>query len=332
MFFSLEPNKIEQEVSGAPEPKREITPVEIEKLVGHITELDGRQSSEIKFNIYDQGPWSYSKMKCLKKCPFQYYLKYILKFKLPAHFQLQDDPLSANLGKAAHQILEYILKGENLVTSYAKAKKEYVGGKILTEEEWVNGVDTLNYNITRFSERIDSLARRHPISKTFTEYRLAITRDYKPTSFFSHDVWIRGVIDLVLLMEANDILIIDHKKGGGQQGTSTKNYDEQLNWYKLMFHFGVKNIEGAQSAVHFIEAGEIGMGPYHDVQAIENQLVAELEWALNGAIDTCKELGFFKHVRGPQCKWCEYDQVGCKSGQLKNLEKSTKRFFEIKKI
>lgn len=332
MFFPQEPMKAEKPEKESEEPKRAITEEEVSELVKTINAMDKAVSSDIKFNIDDQGPWSFSKMKCLKKCPFQYYLKYILKFKLPAHYQIQDDPLSANLGKAAHEILEHVMMGRTVDDSYKIAKLNYVGKKILTEQEWVNGVDTLNYNITRFAERIESLARRNPIKKKFTELRMGFTRDYKPAKFFDDNVWIRGVIDLVILMECNDILIIDHKKGGGQAGASTRNYEEQLNFYKILYHFGIHKIEGAQSGIHFIEAGEIPMAQYHSSEEIEKKLVAELEWALEGAIASCEEKGFFKHVRGNQCKWCEYDKVGCKSGLLKPLELSTKRFFEIKKV
>lgn len=333
MFFNEEPPtapKIKEVV--AEEPKRLLTKEEVLVLVDQIKDLDKNTGLDIGFNIDEQGPWSFSKMKSLKKCPFQYYLKYILKFKLPSHYQIQDDPLSANRGKAAHEILEHVMLGKSVDESYKIAKANFVGTKILTEEEWVTGVDSLNYNITKFAERIDSLGRRNPIKKKLTELRMGFTRDYKPAAFFGKNVWIRGVIDLVLLMECNDIIIIDHKTGGGQGGASTRYYEEQLNFYKLLYHFGIGKVEGAQSGIHFIEAGEIPMADFHSAEDIEKKLVVELEWALEGAIEMCKEKGFFKHVRGNYCKWCEFDKVGCKEGLLKPLELSTKRFFEIKKI
>jgi ATP-dependent exoDNAse (exonuclease V) beta subunit len=330
MFFSQQPLEVEKKV--APEPKKFLTEEEVSEFVERIKGLDKNLPDKLAFDIDSLGPWSFSKMKSLKKCPFQFYLQYILKFKLPEHYQTQSDPLAANRGKAAHEILEFIMLGDTVENSYSRAKVNYVGGKILTEEEWINGVDTLNYNITKFAERIESLSRRHTVKKSLTELRMGFTRDYKPASFFGDNVWIRGVIDLVLLLECNDIIIIDHKTGGGQGGASTRNYESQLNFYKVLYHFGVHNIAGAQSGIHFIEAGEIPMADYHDAQQIEKDLVLQLEWALQGAVDSCKEKGFFKHVRGGYCKWCQYDGIGCKSGELKPLELSTKRFFKIEKV
>lgn len=159
---------------------------------------------------------------------------------------------------------------------------------------------------------------------------MGVTRNFEPTGFFSKDVWLRGVIDLVMVLDCMDAVIFDHKTGGGQGGI--KNYEEQLDWYKILFNFGVSKINGAQTGVHFIGEGEVKMGGYTPNSDIEGNLKNSLEMSLEGAIDLLKEKGFFKHVRGGYCKWCEYDNIGCKSGELKPLELSTKRWIQIKKV
>jgi len=330
MTEKIEPALQLEELVTVAEPKKSITDEEILELYEKIKALDADIPDEIALTLEGQAPWSASKMKCLQKCPFQYYLKYVLKFKLPADYQIQDDPLSANLGKAAHEILEVLVIGKPLDAAYKIVKERYVGKKILTEQEWVDGVDSLYYNIHKFEERITTFSRQNPVKRVLTELRMAITRDYQPTGFFSDDVWFRGVIDLILMLVCKDVIIIDHKKGGGMGGT--RYYEEQLNIYKILFHFGVEPVTGAQSGIHFIEAGEVNMADYHNSDQIESDLKTRLEWNMQGAIDTVKEIGFFKHKRGGPCKWCEYDKAGCKSGVLKPLELSTKRFFNIKPI
>jgi hypothetical protein len=74
------------------------------------------------------------------------------------------------------------------------------------------------------------------------------------------------------------------------------------------------------------------MGEYSTKEEVETRLIRELEWTLEGAVERVKDLGFFKHIRGPYCKYCEYDQAGCKAGLLKPVELGTRKFFEIKPI
>lgn len=320
----------QQEQAEALDPKTSITEKEVQDLVKLAEELDAALPNELQFNIDDQGPWSMSKLKALQKCPFQYYLKYIAKFKLPRHYQIQDDPVSANLGKAAHEILESVMIGSKVDSAYKKVKQIYVGTKILTEDQWKNGVDSLEYSISRFAERIESFARENPIKRVLTELRIGVTRNYEPTGFFSDDVWLRGVVDLVLMLACKDVLIFDHKKGGGQGGV--RNYTEQLDLYKLLFHCGIEPVLGAQSGINFIEAGSVDMAGYSTAKEIETDIRSKFEWNLQGALDKTKETGYFKHIRGSLCKYCEYDKAGCKSGAMKPLELKTKRFFEIKKV
>lgn len=285
--------------------------------------------TEVKIGLDSFGPWSNSKYKSLKKCPFQYYLKYVVKFKVPEKYQIQSDPSSANVGKAAHEILEHLLQGKSVDKSFALAKKNYVDKGILTEEQWGRRVEILHFNISKFKDRIDDFNRANPIKRVITELRLGFTRQFEATGFFSDDVWVRGVVDLVLILESLDTVIIDHKTGGGQ-GPVTP-YEEQLDWYKVLFHFGVEKAKGIQTGIHFIGEGDVKMAKYSPASDIEGNIRNCLVMSLEGAIEMLLEKGYFKHVRGGHCKWCEYDSVGCKSGELKELELSTKRWIEIHK-
>ena len=306
-----------------------LTPEIMALLIQDIKEKD-EALTEVPLDLYSMGPWSSSKLKSLQKCPFQYYLKYVLKLKVPDELKAHDDPLSANVGKAAHSVLEHVMVGKPVEKAYAKAKKDHVNPSGLNEGEWNTHVVPLEYNINSFKDRIEALARVNPIARVFAEVRIAITKDYEPTGFFSDDAWVRGVIDLVLLLENGDIIIIDHKTGGGEGSPNV--YKSQLDWYKVLFHHGIQSVVGAQTGVHFIKAGEVKMVDYTPAKDIENNLSNMLEMSIEGAIDTLKAKGFFKHVRGSYCKWCEYDQIGCKSGEFKPLELATKKWIQIKPV
>lgn len=307
-----------------------VTEVSNDDRAGFISKIISKDSevAEVKLDIESLGPWSNSKYKALRKCPFQFYLKYILKFKVPEQYQIQTDPLSANVGKAAHEILEGVLLGKSIEKAYTTTKKNYVEKGVMTEQAWEEKVNALHFNISKFKDRIDDFDRRNPIKRVLTELRIGVNRKFEPVGFFADDVWLRGVIDLVLLLECMDGVILDHKTGGGQ-GPITP-FKEQLDWYKVLFHFGISKVRGIQTGIHFIGEGDVKMGDYSLASDIEGNLKNSVEMSLEGAIDTLIQLGYFKHIRGNHCKWCEFDNLGCKSGELKPLELSTKRFITIK--
>lgn len=271
------------------------------------------------------GPWSISKVKLLGKCPFQFYLKYVLKLKLPEDVPGRTDTQSADIGTAAHLILEHVMQGKALPRAYALAKAEFVPSK-LTEEVWTDKVVTLEGNIEAFKVRMDAAEAKYKIKRVLTELRVAVTEQWEPTGFFSKDVFLRGVIDLVLVLENGDVLIIDHKTGGGEG--SLKPYQDQLDGYKVLYYYGVEAVTVARTFIHFIAAGDIRASTQSTEEDITGKLRDVLRFTIDGVVDGLNETGFYKHKRGPYCKWCDYDGV-CKPGYLKPVEAATHRFFEI---
>lgn len=300
----------------------------IEAFIESIEKKDASFAS-LSMDKYSLGPWSISKLKCLQKCPFQFYLKYVLKVKVPQDILGKTDSLSADIGSAGHRVLELLVLGKDIPTAFKLTKNEFVPKK-LTEEQWDEHVTNMEMSVIGFQERIQKLERNYKIKRVLTELRMGVTKDWEGTGFFDDNVYFRGIIDLVIQLENLDIIIIDHKTGGGEG--SIKVYADQLDSYKALFHKGMTPVRGAQAGIHFIRAQDVKMGSYSPVEEIEKKIIARLEWSLEGAVDSIKELGFWKHVRGPHCKWCDFNDTMCKPGKLKNLELSTKRFFGIKKI
>jgi hypothetical protein len=317
------------------------------ELIKRINEAEEKiansNAGTVLLDKYSLGPWSPSKLKTAEKCPFQFYLQYILKVKNDE--AVEQDTLLADIGTSAHKILEHIVLGKNVEDAYKAAKFEHCdtlpedrkkGGAYLTPEQWESEVIPMEYNIIQFKERLDKFFEKVKVKKALTELRVAVTKDWKPTSFFANNVYFRGIIDLVLLIDTGptyrpDMLIIDHKSGGGEHSNSLKNYEQQLNAYLPLFHYGVEKVSGGQVGVNFIRAGKLITNNYVDAETIETDMVQRLEWLLTCAIDSIKEKGFFKHIRGPHCTYCPFDPQ-CKAGELKEIEKGTKKYFEIKEI
>jgi hypothetical protein len=300
----------------------------IETFVKNVGEKDAA-ITEVGLDKYSLSPWSISKLKCIQKCPFQFYLKYVLKIKVPEDVAGEQDTQAADVGSSAHRILELVVLGKDVSTAFKLTKAEFVPKK-LTEEQWKEHVENLEMSVIAFKDRMEKVERNYKIKRLFTELRLGVTKDWEATQFFADNVYFRGIIDLVIQLENNDILIIDHKTGGGEG--SIRPYEDQLNSYKPLFSKGVQPVGGAQAGIHFIRAQDVKMGEYSTKEEVETRLIRELEWTLEGAVERVKDLGFFKHIRGPYCKYCEYDQAGCKAGLLKPVELGTRKFFEIKQV
>lgn len=275
---------------------------------------------------YAFGAWSHSKLKVLEKCPFQFYLKYILKIKAPQCVLELNDTTAADVGSAAHLVLEHVVMGKSMEESYALSKAKYCPEK-LSPEIWAERLETTEFNIGKFRDKIEAFKRIHKVKKIFTEIRVGVTRDWKPTTFFANDVYFRGVLDLAILLENHDLIIIDHKYGP-PASMGIRNFKQQLDTYKPLLHFGFAKLSGATAGVHFIRDGELMLGDFSTKDEIESKLKNTLEWNVGCAVDSVKEKGFFKHIRGPHCKYCEYDSM-CKPGDLKAVELSTKKFFTI---
>lgn len=305
------------------EKKENIYPV----MVGSI----GFPTLEEPLNITAEGmaPWSYSKMNMLKKCPFQFYLKYLLKAKNTVSPKI----FVRDVGKAAHRIIELIIIGKSVEKAYKITREEYT--KDLTPEEWEEGVETLEMSMNSFKERLDKFNENYPVKRVFQEIQVAVTKDWEPTGFWSEDCFFRGVIDLCFLMEVEgsdllDAMFIDHKTGA-PASMGIRNFQAQLDSYKVLFHFGIEKILGATSGVHFIRDSEIKIGDYSTQDNITTTLKGALEFTLESVIEITKERGFFKHVAGSHCKWCEFSDE-CKAKNLIGIEKESKKWFELKQV
>lgn len=269
-------------------------------------------------------PWSFSKLKTLQQCPLKFYLQYILKIKMPA----APPTLITTVGKAVHRVLELLVLGKTIKDSFRLARKEFTD--TLTNEEWETQVLTTELSIIEFRQRLDTFEAKNPIKRYIQELRIGITKDYAPTAFFGDDVYYRGVIDLGMQLESNDIILLDHKTGAPAI-MGINNFKGQLDTYKVLFHHGVEPVQGAQAGIHFVKDGKVILDHYTKKEEIEGKLVQELEFYMIASVDRAKELGYFKHIRGSYCKYCDYNE-DCKKGNLTDVELGTKRFFPIKEI
>lgn len=255
------------------------------------------------------GAWSVSKLKTLEKCPLQFFLQYCVKLAIVGD-EDPDDVLNRNAGTALHRILELMFEGNTFVEAEAKAKEENIAA--VTPERWAF-VEKHYPNLMSFRRRMGVFEENHPIAEIEPELRLAITRDYRPTGFFSDDAYFRGVIDLPIQLQNEDAIVIDHKRGGSP-AYGLKYHQAQLSTYHLLYHFGHRPVKGIQSGIHFMEAGSVVMGKYTKGSDIELLMPSWLDQKIETAVKTVTEAEAFFPVKGTACTYCNFKSL-CRAGK-----------------
>ncbi len=288
------------------------------------------EETGIDFTPIGLGPWSHSKLKVLQNCPLKFYLQYIIKQDPKTKPEVS---VVTENGKAAHRILEFVLAGRDIKKAYGLTRPEY---KTLTDEQWEELVVPLEYNIANFKERVDEFAGRNGIKRIFQELRIGVTKDWKPTGFFADDVYFRGVIDLVIQMEDGNVILADHKLGTSAV-MGMRNFNDQLDTYRVLFHAGVEPTQGSTTSINHIREGEVTFGEYMDTEQTHDSLLNRLEFSIQGAIDQVLEMGEFKHMTCTTCKYCDYrpeciSRTKVVTADLRKQESETKKWFEIKKV
>lgn len=250
-------------------------------------------------------PWSYSKWKSLNNCSLQFYLKYILKIK-----GVYVEAPETTIGKAAHSVLENIIMGLDFLKALEKVKPEYekqLNWKVDVEEG-------LGSQLLNFQSRFSAFKRNHEVVKIFQERKVGLRDDFTQTTFFAGDCFYRGVIDLCMYLKNGDAVILDHKTGA-PAAMGLTNFQGQLDVYKILSHYGIEQVKGVATGIHFIRDGQIKIGQRSGVEEVEGTIKNNLLFLLSNTIDNLNEAGKIEKKKGSYCKYCDYAQ-DCKDKKL----------------
>lgn len=123
-------------------------------------------------------PWSFSRIKAFHQCPKQFHAEKVLKL-YPF-----EETVATIYGTQFHEAAEvYIRDGTPLPERFSYAKPS---------------LDVLN------GKKGDKLC----------EYKMGLTADLEPCAFDADDVWFRGIADLLIIDEENELAwVIDYKTG-----------------------------------------------------------------------------------------------------------------------
>lgn len=246
-----------------------------------------------------------SKANAAFNCPFRFQLKYVKKTK--GH---KPRSSAGRVGIAAHEAIEHYLKGMELSQAIHRAN---VKQRLTTPE--MEEVVAFAHSIREFKNRLDAFRQEKGVTETFIEKKFGLSIDFQPTKFFtkandSVQVFFRGVWDLCLRAKEKYMIIIDHKSGAvktNDQGNATlDSYEDQLNLYAIAALNVFPNVAGVQSAIHYMQSGEIIWDDMRSAETIRSTLYPWFYEYLNRA---AKEALSPAARKGWHCSFCEYTDL-----------------------
>jgi len=243
-------------------------------------------------------PWSMSKASVALSCPFRHRLKYIEHIKGKEAIAGS----AARIGSAAHEAIEWVLKGKY---DLKEALRRTVIKTALTSPE-MDDVFALAYSLQAFLERLNKFKKKYEVNEQKVELRFGLTADFEKVPFFdkSGRLFFRGVWDLCLRVQDDQLVIIDHKSG---QVKDISEYHDQLSMYALAGLSIFPGITKVHVALNFMQdATGLHWGTPQSAQEVrENALpwfVAHLNKAGESAEQNTARKGYW-------CSFCEYTKM-----------------------
>ena len=167
-------------------------------------------------------PTSYSHIKAFEQCPKQFYhAKHLNEFPFK-------ETADTKYGKEMHTAAELFIKdGEPIPSRFSYLQKP-----------------------------LESLARKK--GKKFAELKLGVTKDLVPCTFFSKEVWVRGVIDL-LIVDGKKVWVIDYKSSK----KTTYAEKDQLELMALLVFARYTEVETVYGGLMYPRVNELIKATYH---------------------------------------------------------------------
>lgn len=207
--------------------------------------------------------WSYSSATTFEKCPKNYHHVYVLK-------DVKTDNNS-----------EHLIYGNQV----HKAAEHYVRDGVPLPEKF-----------KEFQGALDKVSQIP--GEKYCEYKLGLTRDLKPTGFFSDDVWWRGAIDLLIIdNDKKQATIIDYKTGKNSQYADTR----QLSLLGVAVFKHFPEVQTIKAGLVFLVCKDLVREQY-GVDMIDDMFE---EWSsIIHRMDSAYESGVFNAVPNFSCRFC----------------------------
>ena len=279
------------------------------------------------------GTWSHSRLKQLMNCPLQFLLKTVLKISYElSHVEREnnDQQYLRFIGLAAHKVLEDMVVGVSFEDAILRQEEEFK--PLMGEERWKE-MYGLKDNLESFCYRLHRFDMQHSIRKLTCEQQLAVDAEWNAVNFHSKNAFFRGILDLSVHLENNDVALFDHKNGGSAK-YGIRNYELQLKTQSLLFVAANREVKGTIPFIHFIQEGDVAGGrTYYPRDQVLNEFTKTLHSCIDGALENLKTSAKFRHRAGNYCNYCDFQPI-CRGGKrgtanlLEPVVEKSKVFFK----
>lgn len=278
------------------------------------------------------GPWSPSRLKCLEKCPLQFYLRYIAKVVPPNDEDGVVDTLNRDIGTAAHLVIETMIQG-NLPANDAFDHVKWIYRNTFDVDQMAY-FEELRQAVREFKYWLLTVEESRPegrVKDAVAELELAVDKNFVPVPYASPQAFLRGSIDLVLDFYDGGRLLLDHKHGGNP-AFGIKYHMSQLNIYVLLAHYGYEACKYSSVGINFLRNPGRCISPTTNKLEIEQALVIWFHQRMKRLFDNIYEAGEMYYKRSSMCQYCEFQKMCSNgkrgtSGELHNLQIATRVLF-----
>jgi len=170
----------------------------------------------------------------------------------------------------------------------------------------MDSVFALMHNMRLFLERLEKFKKKHEVSEQEVELRFGMTRDLRPVPFYdkSGELFFRGVWDLCLRAHEQYLIVVDHKTS---EVSNLEKYDDQLRTYALAGLHAFPDIQGVQTAIHFVKDED---GLHWAKMMSAEQIRSEVyPWFVNWLNAAGNGASTGNPKKGWWCKFCQHTEL-----------------------
>lgn len=131
------------------------------------------------------------------------------------------------------------------------------------------------------------------------ELRVAITQEFKPCEWMAPDVWLRGILD-VLVLNGSRAVVLDWKTG------KVRDNPTQLQLFAALVFTLYPQVEEVRAAFVWLGHNQLTDSIFHrrDAWRLWEGLVARFR-----RVEDAVDLGVFKPRPSPLCRWCPAKRI-----------------------
>jgi len=259
--------------------------------------------------------WSHSKLNTAIDCSHKYYNLYPpLGFQKATTYRVSIG--DGRVGSVVHDVLATKISGKSRNSTTEElirrsgVKHDITFPELLRSLEFLGNIDKFVEDNNEWVERMGA-----KLISRVAEQKLAITKNFKLAKYWPRrgqvTPWMRGCVDLLAHVKTDSgsevLVILDHKTGPPEMTTAV--FEEQFRVYAVLATVLYPKVSTVLAQLHFPKTGEVIK---RESTVSREQILDEFRpWLMDKvsrALDNIKDGR--KAVRGPYCKYCNY-QAKC---------------------